>query len=554
MVEEVLKYSLLSLGIFMMGLFFIVKDPGGDSSDVFWRLELNKTHLAHDWAMPYFTPGRCGGFLLAADAQDPLFSVYMLINFIVPNVQWVLRIGNFLLSLLFGFGVYHWLRYFEIENKIARMFTGFLMVFSGYWISHMVWGGHSIWAHGLAYLPWIMVLLEQILQCPVKTDKAYGRKVFLLTLLFFLLINSGYYWLQVAVPVIGARVITALVVCFKHGFKPLAKLFAIALAFIGGILLSLPRLGGIYEFQLKKFPRQGGEVGAMQVIGNNIQWMTMTFRSFFDPHIIMNQEKNYYLAFPWDYSNYIGVGALILLLMGTTQLNKIWSKSIFISLTWAALFQLAMTRTTHAQDLVRSIFPIYKQVTWYWRGSAIVLLLMAVCIAYGCQWLLTNTKKSVVLLGWALMLVIYTDILLVHLTQTKLQSSLPVDKIFTADHPPPVPLQGQYAACTLGCIFGYGNEHPPQISFQGGSFDKPSDPVFFNAHDVRRLAMKEADGGYYLMHRWPLWPRKDAQEFQKFINYKQVVPLPASLLILNVIGFSCWVIFILLGIILWRLP
>jgi len=554
MIERILKYSLVSLAIYMMGFFFIVKDLGGDSGDVYWRFELNKTHLAHEWAMPYFTPGRCGGFLLAADAQDPLFSIYMLINFIVPNSIWALKIGNFLLSLVFGFGIYFWLLYFGLENKAARLFSGFLLVFSGYWVCHMVWGGHSIWAHGLAYLPWIMIILEEIWKDPIALDRKYWAKVFGLTFLFFLLINSGYYWLQVAVPVIGARMLLAVMACFKLKDGSWVKLTVIVMAFAGGVLLSLPRLGGIYEFQIKKFPRLGGEAGAMQVIGDNITWVKMTFRSFFDPNIIMHREIIPNMAFPWDYSNYVGMGSLILLFLGATQLKKIWSKAIFISLGLAVIFQCAMTRTTHAQDLVRAVFPIYKQITWYWRGSAIVLLLMAVCIAYGCQWLLTNSKRYLVFLGWVLMLMIYSDILWVHLTQTPLVLNPPINQMVVRNNPPPVPLQGQYAGCQLGCIFGYGNEHPPQVSFKGGKFDDPSDTVFFNAHDVRRLAMKEADGGYYLKHSWPLWPKKDAESFQKFINYHQVVPIPESLVIMNAIGSGFWCFFILLGIIIWKLP
>src|SRR5204863_1216769 len=64
-------------------------------------------------------------------------------------------------------------------------------------------------------------------------------------------------------------------------------------------------------------------------------------------------------------------------------------------------------------------------------------------------------------------------------------------------------------------------------------------------HDVRQLADSKANNGYFLTHDWPLWPKKDSDQYRDFINYKQVVVLPVYLRILNVVSAACWILFLI---------
>ena len=73
MKQKVFNSFLVCFGIAMIFLFFIIKGLGGDSGNVAWRLSLTRFHLIHQFAMPYFSPAHCGGFHLAADAQDLIF-------------------------------------------------------------------------------------------------------------------------------------------------------------------------------------------------------------------------------------------------------------------------------------------------------------------------------------------------------------------------------------------------------------------------------------------------------------------------------------------------
>ena len=83
--EKTAKYTLISLAVILLGIFFISRELSGDLYNVEWRFSLVKTHLAHELSMRYFTPVHCGGFHLAADAQDFIFTLYTLVSFIIPN-------------------------------------------------------------------------------------------------------------------------------------------------------------------------------------------------------------------------------------------------------------------------------------------------------------------------------------------------------------------------------------------------------------------------------------------------------------------------------------
>src|SRR3989344_3605127 len=132
--ERITKYLLLAIGILLLMAFCLFSYIGGDISDTLWRFVLAKVHFANEWSMPYYTPARCGGFLLAADANDLLFTLYMPFSVFVPNVLWAVKITNFVLSMFMALGVFLWLRYFGITNQVVRIFSGILFALSGYWI------------------------------------------------------------------------------------------------------------------------------------------------------------------------------------------------------------------------------------------------------------------------------------------------------------------------------------------------------------------------------------------------------------------------------------
>ncbi len=545
------KVPLIIVGLFMAAVFFLGENimSGDFEGSILWQPTVFRTHLLNDFTLPYITPTRCGGWLLLADAQSIIFSIYTIFCYIIPNNVWACKIVNFLISIFFSLGLCIWFKRIGIVDKNTWLFSSLLVIFSGSWLYHMSTGG--IWMHGLAYMPWIMIIIEKLLVIKPCLERHYVALLLLLTALFFLLINSGYMWMQAFIPIIAYRFIVELIFSKKDVFRQSQRLGIIILTGLFAILLSLSRLGGVYEFQATKFPRGGDGIAPhYQVIGHTIYLLEMLFRSFFDSSIVVHRQSHFSLGSMNDYTNFIGIAAIIPLLLGLFEIKKLLRNKIFLTILLASIGHLLVLRTTHVGDLVRMIMPFFKSITWHWRGNMVLVLLVCIFIACGYTMIFRSKWKYVRYLGIALMFINLGEIVYANRNFitfpdppiTALLQEFPV--------PPPKPLQTHYTWCMLGCIFGYGHEFPEQLSISsnmggGGTILDNANPEFFNMHDVRKLFGPEANGGYYVTHKWPLWPKKDLAEFEKFINYKQVVPFPPRLKVMIFICVIAWIIYLL---------
>lgn len=548
------------ISLVMLVIFFLIKDLGGDIGDVPWRFMLLKLHLSNDFAMPYFTPARCGGFHLAADSHDPLFTIYMMISFFIPNILWAIKFGNLFLSLILAAGIFYWLEHLGVKDKLIRFFIGLLSVFSGYWLINVTTGGH-IWAHGYAYTPWVMLLIEILLKKKPSWNRGYMIPVWGLVLFFCLLINSGYYWLQVAVPMIVFRFIAeVLMTKGQQREDQIKRIGIIAVIGLAAILLSWPRLGGIYEFQIKKFPRfKGNGIDSWPLINNTWDLAQHYWLSFFNPDTIRGAIKNYHLNVYWDYCNYMGMLSLIPLGLGLLKIKEFIKSRAIMGIAMACIFQFGLIRTMYVSDMQRFFFPLYNQLTWNWRGSGIQVFFLLLLIACGYEIILKRKGRIFSYLALGLMILTLSDLTLINLTQTDF-SVQPKFREILESSPKPLsrPLEVNNIKCNVGNLFGYHKAYPKNISIFGASVHGSS-PVylperfslasqFYNMHDVRRLAGPEANNSYYMKHPWPLWPKEDSEQFEKFINYKQVIPLPPYLKILNRISFVAWLFYLILGV------
>ena len=544
--QYLLSCILLSLGVVMLFVLYVLKDVGGDIGDIIWRFNLIKVHLSSEWTMPYYTPGRVGGFLLAADAQDFLFSVYMLVHIIIPNVIWAVKITNLLLTIGLGTGMYVWLGCFGVENSTARVFSSILVCICGYWVMHLSTASH-IWAHGIAYTPWIMVLVEYLLAERVGYEGRYILRVLGLAGLLFLLINSGYYWLQVTLPILLMRCVVEVLSAGRRIIESVKRLGVVIFSGVFAIVLSGPRLAGIYEFQITKFPRMGGVVPHYQVIGDTKYLLEMLVRSFFDANIILNSVHSEMLGGFYEYTNFIGGMAAFPLIFGLLGLKRILKSKTFWGLFLAAFSQVILVRTTHWGDLIREAIPLLKQITWHWRGSATLIFISCLLIAVGYESLLKYRHVLRRVFVLAFMILNFSEIIYVYAHFQKLNFSPqpPLVQIFQGADLPSRPLEKHYVHSSLANIYGYGNSFPPQLSYD------PHLPVsesplegYYNLHDVRRLAGQEADQGYFLTHDWPLWPKEDQKEFERFVNYRQVIEIPLYLKTINGASILGWLIYL----------
>jgi len=195
--------------------------------------------------------------------------------------------------------------------------------------------------------------------------------------LFFLIINSGYYWLQVSVPIILYRFLVEIVGSPGQRLRQMKRIAVIVSSGVFAVVLSLPRLCAIYEFQLSRFPRLGsGFVNDIQIISETIPLLKMLLRSFFDASLLDSKGAgNPSMGFIIDYSNFIGIAAIIPLIIGFLSVKKHLKNKSLWALLLAGLGHLAVIRFKLVADAVRFFLPILNSITWHWRGGCILILL-----------------------------------------------------------------------------------------------------------------------------------------------------------------------------------
>ena len=435
------------------------------------------------------------------------------------------------------------------------MFTGILVSVSGYWVFHLTAAG-QLWVHGVAYMPWIMMLMEELLNRRPQIDRGYLIRFFALIFFFFLLINSGYFWLQIAPMIIAGRTISEFIFTRRPQLsEQFKRLGGVLLCGLFAILLSWPRLGAVYEFQLLKFPRLGDHINHMQVIGDTVYLFKTILRSFFDRgYITVPHGEGMLGPGYFEITNFIGLSSVIAVLIGLTSFGRLLKSRLFVGLLFACLVQTCLTRSTHAGDFLRIIAPVYKQITHYWRGSAIWIFTMVVLVACGYEKMLNHPKKTFNICAVVLMLLTLGEIFFTYRTRLDITTNSPLTKIFQEENPPPKPLTEHYAPCVLSNIYGYGHAVTPHLLV---NLSEPlyNSPVagYYNALDVRKIFGPQGNNAYFFDHDWPLWPQCDSAEFNRYINYQQVVELPFRLRFMNDVSGVAWILFLVLWIMVFRM-
>ena len=176
----------------LVGIFYFLIPFGGDGTAVVVpHFALLRFHLLNEIAIPYFTPLKCAGWLLAAHPKNLLFTTFTPLALLIPNSYTAVKMAHAIHTFAFVTGLYAWFRWFGVKNQIARLFAAVLISFSGYWILKTIGGAQDI-LYGSALAPWIMVVIEKLLSEQPKTRSTYLGLFVVLTGLFVLLVNSVY--------------------------------------------------------------------------------------------------------------------------------------------------------------------------------------------------------------------------------------------------------------------------------------------------------------------------------------------------------------------------
>ena len=526
----------------LVGIFYFLIPFGGDGTAVVVpHFALLRFHLLNEIAIPYFTPLKCAGWLLAAHPKNLLFTTFTPLALLIPNSYTAVKMAHAIHTLAFVTGLYAWFRWFGVKNQIARLFAAVLISFSGYWILKTIGGAQDI-LYGSALAPWIMVVIEKLLSEQPKTRSTYLGLFVVLTGLFVLLVNS-VYWLWIVLPLLVARVIIEVLCLRRRRERSVLTGFGVMLlSSVLAVLLSAPALAGVYEYSMQAFPRNAEH---FQVVGDTRFLFEMLVRSFFDSRIVVENLHDGALGSRNEYANFIGVISLPLMAAGLFRLKNLLRSRAFRGLVVAAIFQVLLVRTSHVADLARMVLPVLSSLTWYWRGSINLLLLYVVVVAAGAEFLLSKRQRVLTLACLTLMALNLGELGLVYNRADILSLEKPdvfSNTINSEEYfSQPVSPHSRNTGWQMWCwdtLTGYQSEFNHSLA-KGG-------PVFLqdgsiNMVDIRAIFGAGGKGGYFKDHTWPLWPANDREDLEKFLNFKQIMPIPFRLQIINSVSAILWI-------------
>ena len=526
----------------LVGIIYLLMPTGGDAlAGLVPHFALLRFHLLNEMAIPYFTPAKCAGWVLAGHPKNLLFTTFTPLALLIPNSYTAVKMAHAIHTFAFGTGLYAWFRWFGVKNQIARLFAAVLISFSGYWILKTI-GGHQDVLYGSALAPWILVVIENLLSEEPKKRSRYLGLFLVLTGLFVLLVNS-VYWLWIVLPLLVARAGIELMYFRKSQARLVLTGFGVMfLSSVLAVSLSAPALAGVFEYSMQAFPRNAGH---FQVIGDWRWLLEMLLRSFFDSRIVVESLGDGALGSRNEYANFIGVISLPLMAAGLFRLRNLLRSRAFRGLVVAAIFQVLLVRTTHVADLARMALPVLNSLTWYWRGSINLLLLYVVVVAAGAELVFSSRKRGLGLVCVCLMILNLVELGWVYsraglLAVEKFDffaNTINSEEYFSQ----PVSPHSMNTGWQMWCwdtLTGYQSEFYHSLA-EGGSVFLHDGSI--NMIDIRVLFGAAGKGGYFKDHTWPLWPASDREDLAKFLNFKQIMPIPFRLQIINSVSAILWI-------------
>ena len=92
-------------------------------------------------------------------------------------------------------------------------------------------------------------------------------------------------------------------------------------------------------------------------------------------------------------------------------------------------------------------------------------------------------------------------------------------------------------------LTGYRHEFDHSMAQEGAVFLQGR---AINMVDIRVIFGAAGKGGYFKGHTWPFWPASDREELEKFLNFKQIMPIPLRLQIINSVSAILWIVYLTL--------
>ena len=523
---------------------FLFNGLGLDFSDtqLFWT----KVHLNHSLEFPYFTPALCGGFLLGADPNNSIFTFVQLVYAFVADPFFAWRIALFLTSVFFAIGSVRLFRALGVRSQSAAVVGGWLLPLCGYWVAHGSAGHIAIL--GISTLPWLMVEAISLSTADYSDIRLFSllwwTRVVHHAAMLFLLINSGHFWPLPALFLLGPIFVASGWKIFRErGLRELV--LAISPLVFGGILslaMSALRFAAIFTFAVQAFPRGVGMYG---VIGDTRYLMVTMLRSLFDFTVITSHEHSGMLGGFWEWSAYMGLLSLPLGLVGIVSAKP--KAKWFYCLLAASVFQFVLTRTTHFGELIRTLVPALREISWFYRGIIVHVFTASFFVALGVDRLSRVTRLPIAAIVFCLLICDFAIVYIFSGTWSPVKE--PTVKLISMERviAHEGPNQAIFGYNRVGCynpILGYKREnyHSQAVN---GLILKENTRGFYNINDVRALFSPQGRTGIYRTEPWPLWPVADRKVLDDFLMFRQVNALPPMFFWIRIVCITGWIGFVL---------
>ena len=516
--------------------------PGGDFSFVETQLFWTKVHLLHSFEFPYFTPALCGGFLLGAEPQNTIFTLVQLIYVFVADTSIAYQLGVSVYAMFCAAGTARLLRALGVHLQTSQAIGGLLVVCSGFVVLRSKFG--HVGALGIWILPWLMVEAISLSTADYSDTRLFSpvwwSRVVRHAAMVFILINSGHFWPLPVLFLLGPLFVASgwKIFC-ERGLRELV--LAISPVVFGAFLslaMSALRFAAIFTFAVQAFPRG---VGIFGVIGDTRLLIVTMPRSLFDFTVITSHEHSDMLGGFWEWSAYMGLLSLPLGLIGIVSAKP--KTKWFYCLLVASVFQFVLTRTTHFGELIRTLVPALREISWFYRDIIVYVFTVSFFVALGVDRLSRGTSLPIAAIISCLLICDFAIVYIVSGTWSPVKEAtvdiISMERVFAHKGTN----QAKFVYNRIGCynpILGYtgGSYHSQVVN---GLILEEKTKGFYNMNDVRALFSPQGRTGIYSSEPWPLWPVADRNVLDEFLMFKQVNDLPPIFFWIRVASIAGWV-------------
>lgn len=333
--------------------------------------------------IPQWNPYSFLGQPLMANVQSATFQIFNLLFFFLPfNVAWTLQIiFPLVLSAIFA---YLFLRSQGI-SKIAAVYGGLLIPFSGFFVAWALWGTiitTAIW------LPLILFLVDSLFK------KISWKKFIVLVFAFFQVLVSGH--IQTALYILLAVTILLFLALLKK-----RSIFATILIVFGltvGLLLAAPQL--LPTLELSNLSNRSSD---QNFYAGRQDWFIppQNLIQLIAPDFFGNPTTNNYWGI-WNYAEFVSFIGVIPLFFALFALLKLEKKYLFLPILLFSSLLLGIQNPISKLPYTLNV-PFLSS----FQPSRIIFLIdfsLAALSAVGLNSFLKNQNKKIMFLPVAIIL------------------------------------------------------------------------------------------------------------------------------------------------------